>query len=158
TSPATSLLVYDITEGRFYFYTGTQWSALNTFVQNSGSVTATHTGDVVINGTVTATSYGGLNVNGTVPPGGIIMWYGQPTSIPEGWALCDGTNNTPDLRERFIVGAGDNSSVAGLAYDFAQTGGAASITLTPEQLAPHTHATETFSRRGWPDGSDDRIF
>lgn len=39
-----------------------------------------------------------------VPKGGIIMWSG--TTVPDGWSLCDGTNGTPDLRERFIIGAG----------------------------------------------------
>lgn len=38
------------------------------------------------------------------PPGGIIMWSGAVNQIPTGWALCDGTNNTPDLRGRFVVG------------------------------------------------------
>jgi hypothetical protein len=41
-----------------------------------------------------------------VPQGAIIMWSGSIAQIPAGWALCDGTNGTPDLRSRFIVGAG----------------------------------------------------
>lgn len=40
-----------------------------------------------------------------MPQGGIIMWSGQAADIPEGWVLCDGQNGTPDLRDRFIVGA-----------------------------------------------------
>ncbi len=43
--------------------------------------------------------------NHLVPPGGIIMWSGAINDIPVGWALCDGSNGTPDLRDRFIVGA-----------------------------------------------------
>lgn len=39
-----------------------------------------------------------------VPVGTIVMWSGQPSSIPAGWVLCDGTNNTPDLRGKFVVG------------------------------------------------------
>jgi hypothetical protein len=41
----------------------------------------------------------------TVPAGGIIMWSGA--EVPEGWSLCDGTEGTPDLRNRFVVGSGD---------------------------------------------------
>jgi hypothetical protein len=50
-----------------------------------------------------------------VPRGGIIMWSGTLASIPAGWALCDGTNGTPDLRDRFIWGcsAGENPGAMG---------------------------------------------
>ncbi len=41
----------------------------------------------------------------SVPKGVIVMWSGRIADIPPGWALCDGTNGTPDLRDRFIVGA-----------------------------------------------------
>jgi len=40
-------------------------------------------------------------------PGQIMLWYGSLTSIPGGWYICDGTMNTPDLRNCFVVGAGD---------------------------------------------------
>jgi hypothetical protein len=46
-----------------------------------------------------------------VPLGGIIMWSGTIGNIPDGYKLCDGTNGTPNLRDRFIVGAGDSYSV-----------------------------------------------
>ena len=46
-----------------------------------------------------------------VPAGGIIMWSGSTGSIPSGWAICDGNNGTPDLRNRFVVGAGSTYSV-----------------------------------------------
>jgi len=48
----------------------------------------------------------------SVPSGGIIMWSGSIGSIPTGWYLCDGTNGTPNLRDRFVVGAGTTYSVA----------------------------------------------
>lgn len=44
--------------------------------------------------------------------GVIVMWSGSVASIPAGWVLCDGTNSTPDLRDRFIIGAGSTYSVA----------------------------------------------
>lgn len=42
---------------------------------------------------------------GLVPPGAIMGWSGQTSAIPVGWFLCDGSNGTPDLRDRFIIGA-----------------------------------------------------
>lgn len=46
------------------------------------------------------------------PVGGIVMWSGSmdPGAIPSGWLLCDGTNGTPDLRNRFIIGAFENNA------------------------------------------------
>ena len=61
------------------------------------------------------------------PIGGIVMWRGALGAIPSGYQLCNGTNGTPDLRNRFVVGAGS-------AYSVGATGGAATVTPT------HTHA------------------
>ena len=47
----------------------------------------------------------------TIPTGLISLWYGSIGSIPTGWYLCDGSNGTPDLRDRFIVGAGNTYAV-----------------------------------------------
>jgi len=49
--------------------------------------------------------------------GVILLWAGQVHLIPDGFVICDGNNGTPDLTDRFIVGAGD-------AYDPDDTGGA----------------------------------
>jgi hypothetical protein len=61
------------------------------------------------------------------PSGGIIIWSGSSASIPSGWLLCDGTNSTPDLRNRFIVGAGST-------YAVNATGGSADAIVVS-----HTH-------------------
>ncbi len=45
-----------------------------------------------------------------IPIGCIVLWGGSVASIPSGWRLCDGTNNTPDLRDRFVVGARSDST------------------------------------------------
>lgn len=85
----------------------------------------------------------GANVPGgfaLVPSGGIIMWSGSVVSIPAGWLLCDGSSGTPDLRDRFVVGAGG-------AYAVGATGGADSVTLTKAQMPSHTH-TGTTSTNG----------
>lgn len=42
----------------------------------------------------------------SVPPGSIVIWSGAVNAVPDGWALCDGENGTPDLRGRFVYGAG----------------------------------------------------
>lgn len=49
--------------------------------------------------------------------GTIVLWSGAVVDIPSGWLLCDGTNGTPDLRDRFVIGAGTS-------YDPDDTGGA----------------------------------
>ena len=64
------------------------------------------------------------------PAGVIVLWSGSIGSIPTGWALCNGTNGTPDLRDRFIVGAGST-------YAVDATGGS-----TDAIVVSHTH---TFS-------------
>jgi microcystin-dependent protein len=63
----------------------------------------------------------------TVPHGFIGMWSGTVDMIPSGWVLCDGTNSTPDLTDRFIVGAGDT-------YDPGDTGGESTHKLTVSEL------------------------
>jgi hypothetical protein len=65
--------------------------------------------------------------------GMIIMWSGAVGNIPAGWQLCDGTNSTPDLRNRFVVGAGGN-------YAVDSTGGAASHMHTIDSESSHTHS------------------
>jgi len=54
----------------------------------------------------------------TIPSGGIILWSGSVANIPSGWALCDGTNGTPNLEDKFVVGAGNT-------YAVGATGGSA---------------------------------
>ena len=46
-----------------------------------------------------------------IPSGVVVEWYGSIASIPAGFVLCNGANGTPDLRDRFIVGAGSLYSV-----------------------------------------------
>jgi microcystin-dependent protein len=78
--------------------------------------------------------------NHLVPPGAIIMWSGSINDIPVGWALCDGRNGTPDLRDRFIVGAGGS-------YNVGDTGGLKEVALTVAQMPQHNH-TSTCSSTG----------
>ncbi len=67
-----------------------------------------------------------------VPSGGIILWSGSTGSIPTGWFLCNGSNSTPDLRSRFVVGAGST-------YAVNATGGSAdAITVSHSHTATVT--------------------
>ena len=68
--------------------------------------------------------------------GMIILWYGDTTNVPTGFVLCDGNNSTPDLRGKFVAGAGNPDYTAG------STGGSESTTLSVSQLPSHNH---TFS-------------
>ena len=68
-----------------------------------------------------------------VPSGGIILWSGSTGSVPSGWYLCDGTNGTPDLRNSFIVGAGNT-------YAVGATGGTADAVVVA-----HTHTASSTS-------------
>ena len=73
-------------------------------------------------GTITATAFYG---RGTIPIGGIIMWSGD--SVPTGWALCNGQDGRPDLRDRFIVGSGGQ-------YATGEAGGNDELTISADNL------------------------
>ena len=75
-------------------------------------------------GIATASSFDG---NGTIPIGGIIMWSGADNAVPSNYALCNGSNGTPNLVDRFIVGRGS-------AYAQGATGG-----QTDAIIPTHTH-------------------
>jgi hypothetical protein len=80
------------------------------------------------------------------PSGGIVLWSGSSASIPSGWYLCNGSNGTPDLRNRFIVGAGDT-------YAVGAVGGSANAivvehthTGTTNTTGAHTHGLTQIPR------------
>lgn len=86
-----------------------------------------------------------------IPRGGIIMWSGAVDAVPAGWALCNGQNGTPNLMDRFIVGAGQGypkdstggvatiSQDASSAPNHGHNGVVGNTTLTEAQIAPHAH-------------------
>lgn len=73
--------------------------------------------------------------SGGVPVGTIVIWSGTAEDIPEGWALCDGQDGRPDLRDKFVLGAGANHAVG-------ETGGSETVTLTVEQMPAHGHVID----------------
>lgn len=71
-----------------------------------------------------------------VPKGVIVIWSGAANNVPRAWALCDGTNGTPDLRGRFVLGG-----IAGTGFNsIGNKAGVTDITLQPFNLPPHTHS------------------
>ncbi|HBL74256.1 MAG: hypothetical protein A2W90_18050 [Bacteroidetes bacterium GWF2_42_66] len=73
-------------------------------------------------------------IAGVIPSGVVVMWAG--TAVPTGWAICDGNNGTPDLRDKFVLAAGPlNAS--------GSTGGNKQIQLTEAQLPAHKHGKGT---------------
>jgi microcystin-dependent protein len=114
------------------------------------------------------------NGNDLLPSGAIIMWYGGSTA-PAGWVMCDGslytlndgkytkvpkeneaqykdkngTITTPDLRNRFIVGAGDQ-------YKAKDIGGINEVTLTTDQMPKHAHSISTQNGKLMGDGVYER--
>ena len=77
---------------------------------------------------VATTAYVATAVSAGIPSGGIIIWSGASNAIPSGWYLCNGSNGTPDLRNRFVVGAGST-------YAVGNTGGSKDAIVVS-----HTHS------------------
>ncbi len=123
------------------------WSSLGTMsAQNSNAVAITGgavnvTGSLTMDGATGSSGQfltsGGSSATPTwtslvsFTTGMIILWSGSVASIPSGWALCNGSSGTPDLRNRFVVGAGST-------YNPNNTGGSATATLPS-----HTHTAST---------------
>jgi hypothetical protein len=114
-----------------------EFNALQTAVNSkansiSPTLTGTPTAPTAISGTNTSqiatTEFVTTAITtGGVPSGLIAIWSGSIATIPSGWVLCNGTSGTPDLRDRFVVGAGST-------YAVAATGGSANAIVVS-----HTH-------------------
>ena len=71
-----------------------------------------------------------------LPIGTILPYTGNLGDIPAGWHLCDGTNGTPDLCDRFLTGVGNS-------YSLGDTGGENYHQLTTSEMPSHTHRLPT---------------
>ena len=127
-----------------------------------GNLTASTT---TINGTLTATNLAGdgssiTNIqagqvvgNSIFVQGMIIMWNSTVATIPTGFVLCDGSNGTPDLRGRFVVGHHPTNN----DYEINDTGGSESVTLTVAQMPSHKHDTTFDNKKYFPGGGSTSI-
>jgi len=122
----------------------TNASRIDSKVSNVGILTVTSAG-INVTGVVTATSFVGSGANLTgiqgIPSGVIMMWSGNIASIPSGFVLCNGSNSTPDLRDRFIVGAKQDDSgtaMSNITGSLASTGGNTSFTTSQEGVHEFT--------------------
>jgi len=119
-------------------------------------------GDEVMNPRQRIASAGyAITAENGVPRGVIVMWSGSIADIPLGWALCDGTNSTPDLRDRFVIGARQDDGVAktNLTGSLTQSGGATTMTgvsgshaLTISEMPAHTHSYSVSDNYGGAGG------
>jgi hypothetical protein len=101
---------------------------------NSPAFTGTPTTTTAIAGTsnnqIASTAFIQAAINVLLPTGIVCMWSGAISSIPTGWFLCDGQNSTPDLRGKFIIGAGDTAASVTAKAGASVTGSISGTTLT----------------------------
>ena len=103
--------------------TGTGSMALSASPTLTGVPTAPNANVATVSTQIATTAF----VRDIIPAGVILLWSGSLANIPLGWVLCNGSSGTPDLRDRFIVGAGNG-------YAVGATGG-----QTDATLVAHTH-------------------
>ena len=131
---------------------------------NSPALTGTPTSPTASAGTNTTqlatTAFVQTALASAFTSGMIMMWSGTIATIPTGWVLCNGSNSTPDLRNRFVIGA--HSDTAGVAYTTV-TGSNTTTGGTKDAInVSHTHTatssvtdpghTHTSSSNGAPNG------
>ena len=95
--------------------------------------------------TLTTDSSGNLSITSSIPNGTIVMWTNP--IIPVGWAMCDGTNGTPDLRSRYIVGANVSKSSLNsnlTSLNIGDIGGEEFHQLSVAEMPSHSHNKNNF--------------
>jgi microcystin-dependent protein len=112
---------------------------------NSPNLTGTPTAPTANLGSNTTqlatTAFVAAGLTALIPSGVITLWSGSIASIPSGWVLCNGSNGTPNLQDRFVVGAGSS-------YAVNATGGANTVTLDATMIPSHTHSISASGSSG----------
>lgn len=99
--------------------------------------------------------------NKSIPTGLISMWSGSTATIPSGWALCDGANGTPNLQDRFVIGAGSAYAVGttggskdAIVVSHTHTQEAHNHTATTSSAGAHTHTYTALGAGSFDGGGD----
>ncbi len=121
-------------------------------INSSGLLTSTTIDATALTGNLPAIDGSSLTGIAGIPSGVIAMWSGAISAIPTGWVICDGTNSTPNLTDRFVIHADADS---GGTNDVGDTGGSHTATplgsvgtsgahtLSTSEMPSHTH-THTY--------------
>jgi hypothetical protein len=114
---------------------------------NSPALTGTPTSPTASAGTnttqVATTAFVQTALSAAFSTGMIMMWSGTIATIPTGWVLCNGSNSTPDLRNRFVIGA--HSDTAGVAYTTVTGSNTTSGGTKDAIVVSHTHTVTAAS-------------
>lgn len=98
-----------------------------------------------------ASSAYAITADNGVPRGMIAMWSGSVTGIPSGWALCDGTNGTPDLRDKFVKSIPNNTANPGVTGGSSTHNHAVTVdghVLTMDEMPKHNHVSSNYNGSG----------
>ena len=158
-----AVVVHKMTKKDRYTYTGgTPASTTNTVGTSTTWPTVVlgnarvPTPSTLLGSSLNADALGNLSITAAVPIGAILMWCG--TSAPAGWAMCDGTNGTPDLTGRFIVGINGKNSAGLTTLQPGDIGGEEFHQLTVPEMPSHTHTTVTGAHNAGYNGGSNYIF
>ena len=128
---------------------GIKQALKNTFPDITAPLTSVTDSDLLALAGISGDPINTLNEGGLIPSGIICMWGGLNANIPAGWNLCDGTNGTPDLSDKFILGTILDDKASGGTSHTATTseagahnhgdGSTGSTVLTVDQIPSHGH-------------------
>jgi hypothetical protein len=137
---------------------GAGLTSLNAAALATGIVPAARlsgTYDITVTQANNANTVQGFSPAMLVPVGSITAWWGDPTALPANWRVCDGTNGTPDLRDRYLRGVGPGTVFGANVGAYTGStdaqgshshGGATGLhTLVEGEIPAHTHTTSL----GW---------
>jgi len=158
-----AVVVHKMTKKDRYTYTGgTPASTTNTVGTSTTWPTVVlgnapvPTPSTLVGSSLIADATGNLSITAAVPIGAILMWCGN--SAPAGWAMCDGTNGTPDLTGRFIVGINGKNSAGLTTLQLGDIGGEEFHQLTVPEMPSHTHGSIGAASPGYKGGDNATYF